>query len=351
VNGEESLVKRSTILLLTIVSLATGCRSLEQGTGAAMLVGTSWRAEEIDGRAVLDRVPSTLAFDDDSHVSGSTACNGYSGSAQRAGNTLHFQQMVTTRRACTPAVMDQEKRFLDALNAATSLSVRGSALSLLDSGGRTLVRFTKMDATAKSGSSAERTVFTASGPEAPLTVYVFECGTSFSFVMKTIGADAVDVTVPEGTRRLARERTASGAKYSDGKVAVWNKGHEASLDLFGTAHECEENHPLSIREDARARGVEFRGAGNEPGWVLELLRDRIVFTGDYGKSRAALPRPNAQVETTSGGTLYTAVSSSNRLTVRIQRRECMDPMSGERFEAQVEVQLNARTYRGCGYKL
>jgi len=41
------------------------------------------------------------------------------------------------------------------------------------------------------------------------------------------------------SRRLLRhERTASGAKYSDGEVAVWNKGTEANLTLDGRTYEC-----------------------------------------------------------------------------------------------------------------
>jgi len=80
---------------------------------------------------------------------------------------------------------------------------------------------------------------------------------------------------------------ASGAHYAAGNVSVWNKGREATLDLEGRVSRCVENRPRSILEDARDRGVELRGTGNEPGWVLELFTDRMVFIDAYGTRRVA----------------------------------------------------------------
>lgn len=46
-----------------------------------------------------------------------------------------------------------------------------------------------------------------------------------------------------------------------------------------------------IVRSAESRGVEFRASGNEPGWTLEILADRLVFVGSYGAERAITPRP------------------------------------------------------------
>jgi putative lipoprotein len=108
--------------------------------------------------------------------------------------------------------------------------------------------------------------------------------------------------------------------------------------------------PPSIR-DARARGVEFRASGNEPGWVLEMFADRLVFVGDYGATRASTPRPALQEQPGSGERAYAAVTEAHRLTVRVRRAPCVDTMSGEQFEASVEVELDGRPYRGCGREL
>ncbi len=49
--------------MLAVARLAVGCRSTQAATPGPSLIGTSWRAEEIGGRGVLERPESTLSFD------------------------------------------------------------------------------------------------------------------------------------------------------------------------------------------------------------------------------------------------------------------------------------------------
>jgi uncharacterized membrane protein len=98
-------------------------------------------------------------------------------------------------------------------------------------------------------------------------------------------------------------------------------------------------------------GVEFRASGNEPGWTLDILAERLVFAGDYGTRRVTTPRPAAQTDPTSSETVYRADTEAHRLTVRIRPAPCADSMSGERHPFSVEVELDGTTYRGCGRAL
>ena len=104
-------------------------------------------------------------------------------------------------------------------------------------------------------------------------------------------------------------------------------------------------------QDARARGVEFRASGNEPGWTLEILADRLVFVGDYGATRATVPRPTPQATAGSNETAYVVITEAHRLTVRIRPGPCVDSMSGEPYEASVELDFDGRRYHGCGRAL
>lgn len=339
---------------LAVVLIACSCQMAAftaepHATPLAGLIATSWLAEDIGGSGVLDGVQSTLSFESETRVAGSTGCNRYFGRVQLSGMTLHFETEATTRRACTPAIMDQEQRFLAVLNAASTYRHKGDTLSLLNDAGHELVRFKKMDATTESNAPTSRTVFTSSGPVGPLSAYAFDCANGPSFVMRMVGTDEIELVLTDSIRHLVHERTASGARYSDGRVSVWNKGREASLELSGKTYPCMEDRARSIREDARARGVEFRGSGNEPGWVLEVLRDRVVFAGDYGKSLAITPHPIMSIDPTGRTTVYTAVTEAHWLQVRVEDRRCIDSMSGEQYNAQVEVELDDDEYRGCGY--
>ena len=86
---------RVSVIALAAVALAFGCRSVEPPPPAVSLLGTSWVAEEIDGRPV-DRIESTLS--------------------------------------------EQERRFLDGLAAASAFKLADGKLTLLDAGGRARMR-------------------------------------------------------------------------------------------------------------------------------------------------------------------------------------------------------------------
>ncbi|HUP00228.1 MAG TPA: YbaY family lipoprotein [Gemmatimonadota bacterium] len=105
-----------------------------------------------------------------------------------------------------------------------------------------------------------------------------------------------------------------------------------------------------VWEDARLRGVDFRGLGQEPGWTLEIDEEKsILFVGDYGAVRREVPAVEPTVEGTV--TTYDVTTESGRLTVVIEDAPCRDVMSGEPFDATVAVVLDGRLLMGCGRPL
>ena len=59
--------------------------------------------------------------------------------------------------------------------------------------------------------------------------------------------DAVDAWLPDGRHRLPHVPAASGARYSDGQITVWNKGTEVLLEREGQSWQCRENQPREPR--------------------------------------------------------------------------------------------------------
>jgi len=101
-------------------------------------------------------------------------------------------------------------------------------------------------------------------------------------------------------------------------------------------------------ENARAQGVDFRGVGQEPGWLLDIYTaDRMVLLWDYGENRIETPRgePDTRQE---GVTRYEGRSGGHTLVVTIRRAPCEDAMSGQPYPARVEVAIDGRTLTGCG---
>jgi putative lipoprotein len=108
------------------------------------LVGGSWVAEDIDGAGVIDNAQSTLEFGNDGRVSGRGACNRYGGKVELKGASLIFDELASTKMACPPAVMDQETKFMAALQATRSYRMDdGNKLVLSDATGRPRLRFSR----------------------------------------------------------------------------------------------------------------------------------------------------------------------------------------------------------------
>lgn len=86
----------------------------------------------------------------------------------------------------------------------------------------------------------------------------------------------------------------------------------------------------------------YMALGTEPGWTLEVTRERLNYAGDYGETRIVAPNPGARA--TAGGETY----ATDRLSVEVVRGECSDGMSDRRYADTVTVIADGKTVTGCG---
>jgi heat shock protein HslJ len=114
--------------------MAAGCAAPGRAAGAA-LDGTTWRAETIMGRPVIATAASTITFEADGRVHGQGGCNRYFGAATIDGERLSLGPLGSTRMACAEALMDQERRFFQALESAERWSFEEHGLLLIHSAG------------------------------------------------------------------------------------------------------------------------------------------------------------------------------------------------------------------------
>ena len=98
--------------------------------------GRMWVAEAIGGKDVIDGTRVTLSIERD-RVSGKAGCNGYGGPVEIDGDRIKFGSLFSTKMACMGnGVMEQEQRYLNALQSVTHGEVRsGGVLMLKGSGG------------------------------------------------------------------------------------------------------------------------------------------------------------------------------------------------------------------------
>ncbi len=105
-----------------------------------------WLAEDIRGGGVIDDLQSVLEISGNGAVSGSGGCNRLHGQATISGASLTFGAIASTRMACPPAVMDQESKFLSALEAVRSFRIDSQQRKLffLDAAGRPIMRLSSL---------------------------------------------------------------------------------------------------------------------------------------------------------------------------------------------------------------
>jgi putative lipoprotein len=108
------------------------------------LVGPTWVAEDIDRRGVIDNLQSFVTFTAEGGAHGFGGCNNFSGGYEVDGDRLEIggegARIASTLKACVPAVMDQEARFLDALGRVRSWRIDRGLLFFLDAEGEPILR-------------------------------------------------------------------------------------------------------------------------------------------------------------------------------------------------------------------
>lgn len=109
------------------------------GDPATLLRGEAWTVEAIDGDGLTERPRATLAFGADGRIAGTASCNSYTAAYLLTGESLSVRGAAATRRACAPALMAQERRFLAALEAVRRFELGpGGTLRLLGERGRSI---------------------------------------------------------------------------------------------------------------------------------------------------------------------------------------------------------------------
>jgi heat shock protein HslJ len=227
--------------LLTAAIMLAGCsedtpmteKIATSATTLPILEGTVWQVEDIDSGGIIDQSMITMDFSEDGRIVGSTGCNRYFGDAAIARDVLSLGGIGSTRRACTPALMDQEQRFLNALNDSARFAIDKEAwLVVYDAEGVERLRAIKADP----DTTAERPEPQDVGSGIPI---VFDCEVKGPVSFRFVGPETIELTAGDMTRVLTLERSASGARYSNNGVEFWNKGGEALLTLGGERFTCK----------------------------------------------------------------------------------------------------------------
>lgn len=198
-------VSNSAVALFAGLAL-TACETNgdDQSGSTSTLMGEEWVVEDIASRGVIDYARATILFGQDGRLSGDTSCNRYFADYQADRAKLKIGNAGATKRACAPAVMDQESRFLNVFNAVNSYHIDDTgALVLSTPMGTTITARRASGATAK-------------------TTYQCPDGSLIEAWYPT--TDTARIVYQGRSIEMASAVSASGARYIGGGWQWWTKG-------------------------------------------------------------------------------------------------------------------------------
>ena len=238
------------------------------------LADSHWQVESIDRAGIIDFSHVTLNVNsngDTSRVSGSTGCNQFTGaldvdeadtvfSDKSSAESFSTDKLILTKKACTPALMKQEQRFIEMLTASATYSiVENTWLVLYDSNGdetiRAIAAQISQSTTNKSASATKSNVdtklsdLTSSQKQDVVdsneqeSTKTYKCETPNANLatlrVNTLGPDTLALSLNNTHHIVQLSRSASGAKYTNNKnVVFWNKGDVATLSINSGYYHC-----------------------------------------------------------------------------------------------------------------
>jgi heat shock protein HslJ len=127
-----------TFIIAFLLGMA-GCATSMAAPGKSNLIG-SWAVEYIGERPVIDRSSAYMTFSEEGRIAGNSSCNQFTGTYELRAGSLEFRKIAMTNKRCHPALMEQEYRFLAALQRVAKAQFVKGLLVLLDANDDMLFR-------------------------------------------------------------------------------------------------------------------------------------------------------------------------------------------------------------------
>ena len=139
-------MKRLLNLIIFGIFMIPACSHFgSSSVDTSTLQGSEWVLEDLAGRAVEDRVQSTIVFKTKDRLVGWGGCNRYFTRFRSDGHSIQIGPIGSTRRVCPAVVMDQEKHFFKALEKASRISMQEPYLLIYSENLEKPLKFTRVN--------------------------------------------------------------------------------------------------------------------------------------------------------------------------------------------------------------
>ena len=132
------------ILVISSIKEARASAQVPAKTASFNLTGSEWLLEDLGGLGVIDNIQATLTFPEANKVAGNGSCNRLFGPAEVSGDAIKLGPLASSRMMCPEAVMNQETKYMNALQAAEHFEWKDPYLLIYCKGFEKPLRFTRM---------------------------------------------------------------------------------------------------------------------------------------------------------------------------------------------------------------
>lgn len=132
----DATLNTQTLAPITLTQSSSKTSNSDSG-----LLGSIWRVEDINGEGIIDNSNISFEFSDQGLVGGMASCNNFNMPYEENNGILEIgaQGGAVTLKACAPALLEQERKFLELFSNITSYSFdETNALILKTDDDRTL---------------------------------------------------------------------------------------------------------------------------------------------------------------------------------------------------------------------
>jgi uncharacterized lipoprotein YbaY/uncharacterized membrane protein len=141
---------------------------------------------------------------------------------------------------------------------------------------------------------------------------------------------------------LPQQRTASGAKFANSKISVWNKGRDIYLEKDGRNYKASL---LSLANFEPNQDI-IIARGQEPPWQLEINQERLKLNYGYLSNQINIARQNVEIIEKDNYLLYKVQTSFLNFEIKLLEDFHQDAMNGKIYPLTAFIRINGQKYIG-----
>lgn len=159
--------------------------------------------------------------------------------------------------------------------------------------------------------------------------------------MRYLGGMA-QVIIEDQEYILPQQQTASGAKFLNSKLSVWNKGRDLFLEKDNQSYQLS----LISLAEINSKKAEFEIRGQEPYWEVKIDQDQLELKYDYLANKIIVPRANIKTSIKNKSLVYQVDTSFLDFEIKIIEDIHNDVMNGKTYPLTAFIKINGQKYIG-----